>query len=93
MRLCISHYLFLSVFFIFLLFIHPCNVIDFKVEDYIIGYLGESKMVKDFYREFLNKRIELRPRMKASLKDVLALYLSLLNFIDLGPFWTSCSIG
>uniref|UniRef100_A0A914HKV3 GYF domain-containing protein n=1 Tax=Globodera rostochiensis TaxID=31243 RepID=A0A914HKV3_GLORO len=33
-----------------------------EAEDYIIGYLGENKEVKEFHRDFLQKRIELRPR-------------------------------
>ncbi|KAL3102594.1 hypothetical protein niasHT_022881 [Heterodera trifolii] len=33
-----------------------------EAEDYIIGYLGEKKEVKEFHRDFLQKRIELRPR-------------------------------
>ncbi|KAI1727466.1 GYF domain-containing protein [Ditylenchus destructor] len=43
-----------------------------EAEDYIIGYLGESKVVKDFHREFLQKRIELRPRVQHTAKDDLS---------------------
>jgi len=32
--------------------------------------LGDNKIIKDFHREFLNKRIELRPRVQQPRKDV-----------------------
>lgn len=43
-----------------------------EAEDYIIGYLGDNKNIKDFHREFLNKRIELRPRVQQPRKDDLS---------------------
>nr|CAD2194751.1 unnamed protein product [Meloidogyne enterolobii] len=43
-----------------------------EAEDYIIGYLGDNKIIKDFHREFLNKRIELRPRVQQPRKDDLS---------------------
>lgn len=32
--------------------------------------MGDNKSIKDFHREFLNKRIELRPRIQQPRKDV-----------------------
>ncbi len=41
-----------------------------EVEDYIVSYFGDTKVAHDFLKEFLNKRIELRPRVHNIAKDV-----------------------
>lgn len=33
-----------------------------KVEDYAFGYLGDGRQVKDFVREFLERRSQSRPK-------------------------------
>uniref|UniRef100_A0A9J2PQ96 PWI domain-containing protein n=1 Tax=Ascaris lumbricoides TaxID=6252 RepID=A0A9J2PQ96_ASCLU len=40
-----------------------------KVEDYVIGYLGDGRQVKDFIREFLEKRREARSKKQPTDKD------------------------
>ncbi|KAF8361806.1 hypothetical protein PRIPAC_88729 [Pristionchus pacificus] len=36
-----------------------------EVEDYMVGYLGEGKQVKEFVREYIHKRSELRNKSKS----------------------------
>jgi hypothetical protein len=43
-----------------------------EAEDYIIGYFGDTKASKEFHRDFLIKRIELRPRVQPTEKDDLS---------------------
>ncbi|CAJ0607334.1 unnamed protein product [Cylicocyclus nassatus] len=43
-----------------------------EVEDYVIGYLGDSKVVKEFVREFLLKRSDFRNRKQHAVKDDLS---------------------
>uniref|UniRef100_A0A0N5B171 GYF domain-containing protein n=1 Tax=Syphacia muris TaxID=451379 RepID=A0A0N5B171_9BILA len=43
-----------------------------EVEDYIIGYLGDSIQVKEFIREFLAKRGDARSKKRAPVKDDLS---------------------
>uniref|UniRef100_A0A915Q3H9 GYF domain-containing protein n=1 Tax=Setaria digitata TaxID=48799 RepID=A0A915Q3H9_9BILA len=40
-----------------------------EVEDYIIGYLGESRLVKDLIREFLERRSQARQKREPVDKD------------------------
>ncbi|WKX97598.1 hypothetical protein Q1695_013342 [Nippostrongylus brasiliensis] len=42
------------------------------VEDYVIGYLGDSKPVKEFVKEFLQKRCDFRNRKQHAVKDDLS---------------------
>uniref|UniRef100_A0A0K0D5I6 PWI domain-containing protein n=1 Tax=Angiostrongylus cantonensis TaxID=6313 RepID=A0A0K0D5I6_ANGCA len=42
------------------------------VEDYVMGYLGDSKTVKEFVREFLQKRSDFRNRGQHAVKDDLS---------------------
>lgn len=44
-----------------------------EVEDYVIGYLGESKAVKEFVREFLQKRSDFRNHKLHAVKNDLTL--------------------
>ncbi|GMT37807.1 hypothetical protein PFISCL1PPCAC_29104, partial [Pristionchus fissidentatus] len=37
-----------------------------EVEDYMVGYLGEGKQVKEFVREYILKRSELRNKAKGA---------------------------
>ncbi|VDK52759.1 unnamed protein product [Gongylonema pulchrum] len=41
-----------------------------EVEDYIIGYLGESRSVKELIREFLERRSQARQKKGPVDKDV-----------------------
>ncbi|VDP55425.1 unnamed protein product [Heligmosomoides polygyrus] len=41
-----------------------------QVEDYVVGYLGDSKAVKEFVREFLQKRSDFRNRKQHAVKDL-----------------------
>ncbi|CAG9538204.1 unnamed protein product [Cercopithifilaria johnstoni] len=43
-----------------------------EVEDYIIGYLGESRLVKELIREFLEKRSQARQKREPVDKDDLS---------------------
>ncbi|KAJ1370042.1 hypothetical protein KIN20_031674 [Parelaphostrongylus tenuis] len=43
-----------------------------EVEDYVMGYLGDSKTVKEFVREFLQKRSDFRNRGQHAVKDDLS---------------------
>ncbi|KAK6735093.1 hypothetical protein RB195_018345 [Necator americanus] len=43
-----------------------------EVEDYVVGYLGDSKAVKEFVREFLQKRSDFRNRKLHAVKDDLS---------------------
>ncbi|EYC17752.1 hypothetical protein Y032_0029g1850 [Ancylostoma ceylanicum] len=43
-----------------------------EVEDYVVGYLGDSKTVKEFVREFLQKRSDFRNRKQHAVKDDLS---------------------
>lgn len=43
-----------------------------EVEDYVVGYLGDSKAVKEFVREFLQKRSDFRNRKQHAVKDDLS---------------------
>ncbi|KHN77819.1 PERQ amino acid-rich with GYF domain-containing protein 2 [Toxocara canis] len=40
-----------------------------EVEDYVIGYLGDGRQVKDFIREFIEKRREARSKKQLTDKD------------------------
>lgn len=40
------------------------------MEDYIIGYLGESRLVKELIREFLERRSQARQKREPVDKDV-----------------------
>ncbi|PIO54634.1 hypothetical protein TELCIR_23997, partial [Teladorsagia circumcincta] len=40
-----------------------------EVEDYVMGYLGDSKAVKEFVREFLLKRSDFRNRKQHGVKN------------------------
>lgn len=48
------------------------------MEDYIFGYFNVTKEAKEFHREFLLKRIELRPRLNPIQKDVCLVFLNVL---------------
>uniref|UniRef100_A0A7E4VBX7 GYF domain-containing protein n=1 Tax=Panagrellus redivivus TaxID=6233 RepID=A0A7E4VBX7_PANRE len=50
-----------------------------EVEDYFLSYFGETDAVKEFHQEFLEKRIQLRPRNKVSAKDDLSAAQSAVN--------------
>ncbi|KAK6029418.1 GYF domain protein [Ostertagia ostertagi] len=43
-----------------------------EVEDYVMGYLGDSKAVKEFVREFLLKRSDFRNRKQHGVKNDLS---------------------
>ncbi|KAK6039570.1 hypothetical protein COOONC_22925, partial [Cooperia oncophora] len=43
-----------------------------EVEDYVMGYLGDSKAVKEFVREFLLKRSDFRNRKQNAVKNDLS---------------------
>ncbi|KAK5983870.1 GYF domain-containing protein, partial [Trichostrongylus colubriformis] len=43
-----------------------------EVEDYVMGYLGDSKPVKEFVREFLLKRSDFRNRKQNAVKNDLS---------------------
>uniref|UniRef100_A0A915BU74 GYF domain-containing protein n=1 Tax=Parascaris univalens TaxID=6257 RepID=A0A915BU74_PARUN len=40
-----------------------------EIEDYVVGYLGDGRQVKDFIREFLEKRREARSKKQPTDKD------------------------
>lgn len=53
------------------------------MEDYIIGYLGESRLVKELIREFLERRSQARQKKEPVDKDV-SLHLHRQTFIHSG---------
>ncbi|KJH43574.1 GYF domain protein [Dictyocaulus viviparus] len=46
--------------------------VEADVEDYVVGYLGDSKAVKEFVREFLQRRSDFRNRGQHAVKDDLS---------------------